>query len=86
MAQRAGMVVTVIAVACCVSLRSAGDAPRPGVDQAPAADVVAAALGTCRGEAGFDPRADLNGDGCVNVLDVMVMRGLAAGGAAAPRR
>ncbi len=83
MARSGTTVFAVIAVACSTSLHSAADAPRPGVDQAPAADVVAAALGTCRGDAGFDLRADLNGDGCVNVLDVMVMRGLPAGGAAA---
>ena len=83
MARSGVMVFTVIAVACSASLCSAVDAPKPGVDQVPSAEVVAAALGTCRGDAGFDPRADLNGDGCVNVLDVMVMRGSSAGGAAA---
>ena len=47
-----------------------GDANRDGVVDATDGGIIAASLGLCEGDAGFDPNADLNGDGCVNVLDV----------------
>ena len=31
-----------------------------------------AALGTCAGDAGYNPGADLNGDACINVLDIHI--------------
>ena len=31
---------------------------------------IMAHLGTCTGDANFDPAADLNDDGCINVLDL----------------
>ncbi|MHC5029050.1 MAG: hypothetical protein ACYTGR_20050 [Planctomycetota bacterium] len=38
------------------------------------ADVLAA-MGACAGDAAYDAHADLNRDGCVNALDIAVLRG-----------
>lgn len=46
-----------------------GDANRDGVVDDADGTVVSDSLGRCVGDASFDPDADLNNDGCVNVLD-----------------
>jgi len=62
----------------------------PGQQVAGEGDAVAnlatvrASLGTCQGDAEFDRRADLNGDGCVNVLDVRLARDGVTGGTSDP--
>ena len=40
----------------------------------PVRESILASLGRCTGDSGFDPRADVNGDGCVNALDVNLAR------------
>jgi cysteine-rich repeat protein len=47
-----------------------GDATRDGIVDAADATLIQASLGKCSAEPGFKSEADLNGDGCVNVLDV----------------
>lgn len=47
-----------------------GDADRNGVVDTDDASIVLASLGRCSGQTDYDPNADLNGDGCVNALDV----------------
>lgn len=47
-----------------------GDANRDAVVDELDGQIIQASLGQCEGGAGFDPNADLNVDGCVNVLDV----------------
>jgi len=49
-----------------------GDANRDGIVDSADADVLVASLGKSSGTPGFDSRADLNGDGFVNVLDVAI--------------
>ena len=49
-----------------------GDADRDGVVDQDDAALVQSMLGQGQGDASFDPRADLNGDGFVNVLDVAI--------------
>ena len=49
-----------------------GDANRDGVVDENDAAVIVASMGFCQGIGGFDPNADLNRDGCVNVLDVSI--------------
>lgn len=49
-------------------------AEQPSTDSTVDSSVLRAALGQCAGDPGFDPRADLNEDGCVNVLDVAILR------------
>lgn len=51
-----------------------GDADASGVVNDADGAAVVASIGRRRGQAGFDARADLNGDGVVNVLDVAVFR------------
>lgn len=47
-----------------------GDANRDGVVNAADAALIRASLGKCTSDAGFNADADLNADGCVDVLDV----------------
>ncbi|MCB9868134.1 MAG: hypothetical protein H6816_16030, partial [Phycisphaerales bacterium] len=49
-----------------------GDANRDGIVDDLDGKRVAQALGTCAGDGTFDAPADLNRDGCVNVLDVAI--------------
>lgn len=47
-----------------------GDANRDAVVNSADAEMIRASLGKCMGDAGFSANADLNIDGCVDVLDV----------------
>ena len=49
-----------------------GDATRDGVVDGQDGDAVLASIGRCAGDEGFNANADLNQDGCVNVLDVNI--------------
>lgn len=60
-----------------------GDANRDGVVNSNDGSIIIASLGRVIGQPGFDERADLNGDGLVNVLDVATYR-LAEGRALPP--
>ncbi len=51
-----------------------GDANRDGTVNSFDGTLIQASLGKCTGQPGFNPNADLNGDGCVNVLDVGIYR------------
>ena len=51
-----------------------GDANRDGVVDGIDGTIIAALLGRCSDDAGFDPTADLNLDGCVNIGDVVIFR------------
>ena len=50
-----------------------GDATRDGVVDSRDIDRVLVSTGTCRQDAGFDPRADLDGDRCVGPADLAVV-------------
>ncbi len=49
-----------------------GDVDRNGTVDSADGDVMLASLGRCSGETGYDATADLNLDGCVNVLDAAI--------------
>ena len=42
-------------------------------------ELIKASLGRCSNDPGFDPAADLNDDGCVNVLDIALSKSEATG-------
>ena len=50
-----------------------GDVNQDGRTDANDVVPLATRLGACAGDAGFDSGADLNGDGCINVLDVQIL-------------
>ncbi len=52
-----------------------GDVNRDGVTDATDLDLISAALGSCKGDSGFDENADLNADGCVDDLDAAITTG-----------
>ncbi|GEM_PF-3022098 len=51
-----------------------GDANRDGIVNAADAALIQPLLGICADEPGFNPLADLNVDGCVNVIDAGIYR------------
>ncbi len=53
--------------------RAPGDADGDGVATCADMDIVKAAFGTKAGQSAFDARADLNGDGVVNVVDLSLV-------------
>jgi len=60
--------------------RAPGDADGDGVATCADIDIVKAAFGSKAGQSGFNPAADLNNDGVVNVLDLsLVARNLLTG-------
>jgi hypothetical protein len=76
-------VATTIAAMGFATLVASADVP---VDPA---RLVRANLGACEGDSEFEPRADINGDGCVNVLDLRALdvglsSGAPGGGLAGP--
>ena len=53
----------------------AGDVNRDGVVDDDDVSVLLQSMGQCDGDDDYDPLADLNADGCINVLDVNIIQG-----------